>query len=289
MVRRRIILPMLSLLTFIPACSGPSLVNAFVPRNGYHAARDVAYGQGPRRTLDLYVPTGASSDVPLIVFFYGGSWDSGSKNLYRFVGQAFAARGYATAVPDYRIYPEVRFPAFVEDGAAAVAWLRQHGEAYGVGSGPIYLVGHSAGAYIAAMLALDERWLAGAGVERCNTIKAAVGLSGPYDFLPLTSQRLREVFGPEPAGAGTQPITYVDGRAPPMQLAAGTGDTTVRPENTLRLAARIRAAGGTVEERMYEDVSHVGMIARLAPVVRRFSPLLDEIDRFLQRHADSGC
>lgn len=265
------------------------MINAFVPRNGYELVPDVAYGEGPRRTLDLYVPTGAADDVPLIVFFYGGSWDSGSKELYRFVGQAFAARGYATAIPDYRLYPEVRFPAFIEDGAAAVAWLQQQGSAHGVGRGPIYLVGHSAGAYIAAMLALEERWLAAAGVDRCNTIAAMVGLAGPYDFLPLTSPRLREVFGPGAAGPATQPITYVDGKAPPMLLAAGTGDTTVLPRNTTRLAARIRAAGGTVEERMYEDVGHVGMVARLAPVVRRFSPLLDEVDRFLRQHAGGGC
>ena len=251
--------------------------------------QNLAYGEGARRTLDLYVPTNGERDMPLIVFFYGGNWDSGTKEFYRFVGQAFASRGYATAIPNYRLYPEVRFPAFVEDGAAAVAWLQAHGAEYGVGGAGMVLAGHSAGAHIAAMLALDGRWLKRAAVDRCATIVAAVGLAGPYDFLPLTSPTLREVFGPGPAGPDTQPITHVDGIAPPMLLVAGSADKTVMPGNTVRLAARIREKGGIVEERLYEDVSHVGMVAALAPVLRRFSPLLEQVDGFLKQHRTGGC
>lgn len=286
---RRTLLPLLSALTLLPACSGPSLLNAVVPRNGYQLERDVPYGEGPRRTLDLYVPAAARAGTPLIVFFYGGRWDSGTKDWYRFVGQAFAARGYATAVPDYRVYPEVRYPAFVEDAAAAVAWVGAQRQKRGLGDGPIYLVGHSAGAHIAAMLALDARWLAAAGVDRCRTIAGAVGLAGPYDFLPLTDPVVREVFGPGPAGADTQPINDVTGQAPPLLLIAGSADETVLPRNTTRLAARIRATGGTVEERILEGKGHVGVLLTLAPVVRSFSPVLDDIDRFLQAHPAPGC
>lgn len=286
---RRILLPVLSALSLLPACSGPSLLNALVPRNGYQVTRDLAYGEGPRRVLDLYVPNAPRTGTPLIVFFYGGRWDSGTKDWYPFVAQALATRGYATAILDYRVYPEVRYPAFLEDGAAAVAWLAAYRRDAGLGAGPIYLMGHSAGAHIAAMLALDARWLDGAGIDRCRTIAGMIGLAGPYDFLPLSDPRLMEVFGPGPAGADTQPITHVTSAAPPLLLIAGSADETVLPRNTTRLAARIRASGGTVEERILDGKGHVGVILTLAPLLRGRSPVLDDIDRFLAANPAPRC
>lgn len=276
---------------FLTACSGAELLDSLVPASGYRVTRDLAYGDGPRRRLDLYLPEPMPRAPPLVVFFYGGGWESGSKDDYRFVGQALAARGYAVAVPDYRLYPQVRFPAFLEDAAAAVAWAR--GNAPGGAAGrPLYLVGHSAGAYIAAMLTLDERWLDTAGEPACDAVAAAVGLAGPYDFLPLRSATLKAIFGPEPTRPRTQPVNHVDGGEPPMLLVTGTDDTTVLPRNSDRLAARIAAAGGRVERRSYEHIGHVALAASLAAPLQWLSPAIDDLDGFLRRHpveAAGGC
>lgn len=269
----------------LPACSGADLLNSLVPDSGYRLLRDLAYGDGPRRRLDLYVPEQRqdAGPVPLVVFFYGGGWESGSKDDYRFVGEALAARGYAVAIPDYRVYPQIRYPAFLEDAAAAVVWIRANAPATPADR-PVYLIGHSAGAYIAAMLTLDGRWLAAAGARVCDAIAATVGLAGPYDFLPLRSTTLMAIFGPEPSRPLTQPINHVDGDEPPMLLVTGTDDTTVLPRNSRRLAARITAAGGRVERRDYDRIGHVALAASLARPLQGLSPALDDVDGFLRRH-----
>ena len=285
MNRRRAALSIALALSPLSACSGAGLVNALVPGDGYSVVRDQAYGDGPRHRFDLYRPDGAGPRTPTVVYFYGGGWKSGSKADYLFVAEALSSRGYTVAIPDYRLYPEVRFPAFLEDAAAAVAAI--HADARR-GDGPLYLMGHSAGAYIAAMLTLDPGWLERAGVPVCGTVAATVGLAGPYDFLPLGSASLRDIFGPEDQRARTQPINHVDGDAPPMLLATGRDDTTVLPRNTERLAARIRERGGGVEERYYDRIGHVALIASLAAPIRGWSPVLDDVDRFLRRHPGTG-
>lgn len=285
-VFRTIVLVVIGLL--LPACSGADLLNALAPETGYRAVRDLAYGDGPRRRLDLYQPSPAPGDPPLVVFFYGGGWESGSKADYRFVGAALAARGYAVAIPDYRLHPEVRYEGFLQDAAAAVAWLRASPSGAAAGR-PLYLMGHSAGAYIAAMLTLDRQWLAAAGERSCNAVAAAVGLAGPYDFLPLKSATLKAIFGPEATRPRTQPVSHVDGDEPPMLLLTGSDDTTVLPRNSERLAARIAAAGGRVEHRGYERVGHVALVASLASPLQGLSPALDDIDSFLRRHPVDGA
>ena len=271
----------------LSACSGPALVNALTPTDGYLVKRDLPYGDDARQRLDLYVPDEAPPTAPLLVFFYGGRWESGSKDLYPFVGQAFASRGYITAVADYRLYPQVRYREILEDGAAAFATAsRLVGDGHGV-----VLVGHSAGAYIAAMLALDQRLLAAAEVDRCR-IAAAIGLSGPYDFLPLDDDTLRQIFGPGPAGPETQPISFVDPADPPMLLATGSDDTTVKPGNTIRLAERLRAVGVAAETRVYDGLNHVRVVAALAAPLRFLAPVLDDVDDFVRRETSrprEGC
>ena len=280
---------LLALTLLLPGCSGADLLNHFIPSDGYRLIRDLRYGDGPRRGLDLYLPDHAAEAVPTVVFFYGGGWESGSKDDYLFVGQAFASRGYVTAIPDYRLYPEVRFPAFLEDAAAAVAWVRANAAPAGAAPGPVYLVGHSAGAYIAAMLTLDRQWLTEAGQPVCGAVAAAVGLAGPYDFLPLTSATLKDIFGAEPTRPSTQPINHVDGTAAPMLLITGTTDTTVLPRNSARLAERIRDRGGVVEQRSYDGIGHIDLVAALADPLRHLAPVLDDVDRFLRRHPDGSC
>ena len=198
-----------------------------IPRAGYHVERDLAYGGDPRQKLDLYIPDHLAGKAPVILFFYGGSWQSGSKKDYLAFGQAFASKGIIVAVADYRLYPQVRYPAFVEDGARAFAFVHDHARQYGGDPRRIFVTGHSAGAYIAAMLAVDETYLRGAGADP-GWIAGVIGIAGPYDFLPLTDKDLITIFG----GADridTQPVHYIDGKRPPMFLAAGTDDTVVDP------------------------------------------------------------
>ncbi|MFL5336413.1 MAG: alpha/beta hydrolase [Geminicoccaceae bacterium] len=267
----------------LAACSGAAVVNALTPRGGYTVQRDLAYGPDPRQRLDLYVPDGAAVDQPLLVFFYGGNWQSGSKDLYRFVGQAFASRGYVTAIPDYRLYPQVRYPAFIGDGAAAVTWLIAHPEV--AGRRKVVLVGHSAGAYIAAMLALDRRWLGRHTTGPCARIAAMAGLAGPYDFLPLNDATLEDIFGPGPTSPDSQPVNHVTAGDPPMLLATGSDDGTVRPRNSETLARRLRDAGVPAELVVYDGVGHVEIVAALAAPLRFLAPVLDDVDGFLRRQA----
>ncbi len=219
----------------LPACSPATLLNATVASHGVSVTQDVAYAEGPRRRLDIYRPFGAGK-APMIVFLYGGSWRTGSKEMYRFVALPLAARGAVVVVPDYRLYPEVAFPAFLDDNARAVAWAAAHATELGGDPSRVFLVGHSAGAYNAAMLGLDPRLLAAAGYDR-RRLAGVVGLAGPYDFLPITGDDIKPVFATVGDGPLSQPISYVDGRNPPMLLLAGDADTTVNPRNTFALAA----------------------------------------------------
>jgi acetyl esterase/lipase len=256
-------------------------INALVPSAAYHEQAEIAYGEGARHKLDVYVPTAAANPAPVVIFFYGGGWIAGDKDMYLFVGQAFASRGFVTVIPDYRLYPEARYPAFLQDGAASVRWTVDHISELGGDPKHIYLAGHSAGAYIAAMLNLDRRWLGDVGIDPRQQIRATVGLAGPYDFLPLDTDQLKAIFGPPEQWPSTQPINHVEGDAPPMLLVAGAEDDVVRPANVAHLAARIRAKGGRVEEKYYYGIGHMKLVGALADPLRFLAPVLDDTTAFM--------
>ena len=258
------------------------LLNRLSPRRGITIREGVAYGPGPRHRLDVYSPArvSAAAPAPAVVFFYGGGWEEGDRGIYRFVGAALAARGILTLVPDYRLYPEVRFPAFMEDAAAAVAWARSFLITLGGDPGRLFLMGHSAGAQIATLLALDPSYLRAAGMAG-GRLAGVIGLAGPYDFLPLRSPTLKAIFGPEVDWPVSQPITYASAAAPPMLLAAGTADRVVDPGNTERLAARLRAVGATVEMRLYRGLGHRVLIGGFASALAPWLPVRREALRFI--------
>lgn len=264
----------------IAGCGPAALLNALVPDDGYRVERDLAYGDAARQRLDVYLPGAAVAPAPVVVFFYGGRWEAGSKADYRFVGEALAARGFVVVIPDYRLYPEVRFPTFVEDGAAAVAWVRRNIGRFGGEPWQIHLMGHSAGAHIAALLALDRRYLAAAGVEP-GTLESFVGLAGPYDFLPLKGATLQRIFAADDMTA-TQPITFADGSAPRALLLHGADDRTVLPGNSRRLAAALEAAGNRAQFELYPHFEHVALVAALAAPLRWLAPVLDDVTAFLR-------
>lgn len=270
----------------ITACSPLAFFDAIGPRDdgGRLSLKNAAFGEHPRKRLDVFTPVAATGNAPVLVFFYGGSWKNGAKEDYAFVGQALAAQGFVTVLPDYRLYPEVKFPDFLDDGAEAIAWVEANIAAYGGDPRRIVLAGHSAGAYNAMMLALDPRYLRRAGVDP-RAIRAVAGLSGPYDFLPLDAGTASEVFGAASDKAATQPITFAGPRSPPAFLASGDGDTIVRPSNTRNLAARLRTAHVPVQERIYPGLDHSDTLLALSVTFRSKAPELAEMAAFLRQHA----
>ena len=252
------------------------------------AASGVPFGPAPRLKLDVWVPSGRpSKKLPVVIFFYGGGWVAGARADYGFVGRAFAARGFVTIVADYRLVPQVRFPVFVEDAAQAVRWTRDHVAQFGGDPTRIHLSGHSAGAYLGAMLSLDPRYLRGVGVDP-GSIRSAALLSGPYDFYPFTEQRGRDALGAWPRPAETQPVTFARGDAPPMLLMHGTADTVVQPRNSERLAAALSAAGATAALKMYPGKSHLDTIKSLSPLFRGTTSALADSVGFFRSHDAIG-
>jgi len=266
-------------------CTPARFLNAVVTDDGYRVERDVAYAEDARHQLDIYIPDNAAPDNDVAVFFYGGRWAYGSKSDYLFVGQALASRGITTVIADYRLYPDVRFPAFVEDGAKAVGWVRRHIAEHGGSPERIFLLGHSAGAHIAAMLSLNPEFLSAEGVS-VEDLGGLVGLAGPYDFLPIKDPVVKEVFAVDDQDA-TQPITYASSRAPRMLLLTGDDDVTVLPRNSLRLGDAIRRVGGEVDVKTYERIGHIGIILALASPFRWLAATLDDIVSFIE-HANSS-
>ena len=271
------------MLSVLSACSPVAVLNALSPKAGITETRDVRYAPGDRHDLDIYAPTGQRS-APVVVFIYGGGWKDGGKADYRFVAAALAARGFLTVVPDYRLFPAVRFPVFLQDNAAAVAWTKANIARYGGDPRRIFLMGHSAGAYNAAMLTLDKQWLGADGMDPDRDIAGMVGLAGPYDFLPLRDPELDDIFNPAGDLRLSQPITFARGNAPPMFLAAGSADITVLPRNTEHLTAAVRRDGGVVEERIYPGVNHTKIIGALSGVMRWLAPSMADVLGFLDRH-----
>ena len=246
---------------------------------GIKLTRSIAYAEHSRHRLDVCRPAAAVA-APVVVFFYGGAWRSGNKGLYRYVAKALARRGYVAVVPDYRIFPQARYPDFLEDGAQVVRWAKDNIGRFGGDPDKIFLKGHSAGAHIAAMLSIDARWLHRVGLAPGRDIAGLIGISGPYDYLPLRDETLKVIFG----GANrpeTQPIFHVAPGAPPALLMTGGRDRLVEPGNATRLAARLVAAGNIATVKTYRRVGHYFIIAAVAPLLRLFVPVLRDVDVFI--------
>ena len=247
----------------------------------YTADSGIVFAPDRGLALDVYRPEGNPGEArPVVVFVHGGGWDTGSRDQYLFVAEALVSRGYVAVLPSYRLYPEVLFPDFVGDVALAVAWVRKEISAYGGDRQRIWLLGHSAGAHIAALLTFDERYLERVGVPRCS-LQGFIGLAGPYDFLPFGSEKLRRIFAAASEPAASQPVTFVDGTEAPVLLLHGERDETVWPRNSRRLAQRIRQHGGTVREIYYPELDHAGIVAALSRYFRDERAVLEQIDGFI--------
>lgn len=266
------------------------VINALLPKDAAsHAiARDLPFGPLARQRLDIYAPRdmaeAPAGGLPVVMFVYGGSWAEGARGDYQFAGRALAAQGFVTVVADYRLLPEVEYPGFIGDCALAFGWVLDHIADHGGDPERIALMGHSAGAYNAAMLALDPTYLTAAQRTR---IRCVVGLSGPYDFFPFDGAISMRTFGAVTEPMTTQPINHVSPEAPPMFLASGDTDTLVYPRNTVELARRLRTVGVPVAERHYRGLGHPGPLLALARPLRWLAPVLTETSRYLHDQLSS--
>ena len=245
----------------------------------YERTTDIVYAPARANRLDVYLPVHPDHS-PVVVFFFGGGWNSGDKASYRFVGAALADAGIIAVVPNYTLYPAAKFPVFMQDAAQAIAWTRSHALEWGGDPDRLYVAGHSAGAQIAIMLALDEKYLKQVG-GASHWLRGAVGLAGPYDFLPLNEAYLRDLFGPPASYALSQPINFVRSDAPPLLLMCGLKDQRVDPQNTSRLAAAIAGKGGRVTTRYFDTAGHADLVVAFSNLRAGRLPVLAEIERFI--------
>jgi acetyl esterase/lipase len=273
------VLPALATL-LLAGCAGTlfGALNAGAPRHGIAPGPSVEFAPDRGLALDVYRPQRSDGGAPIVVFYFGGSWQDGNRARYAFAGRALAARGMVAVLPDYRLYPAVRFPAFMEDAADAVAWTHANARRLGADPARLYVMGHSAGAQIAALLATDERWLARAGLP-AGVLAGAIAVSGPHDLRPEGYPDLEDLFGPRAQWPQARPVEFVDGREPPFLLVHGTDDDTVWPTHSEELARRLRAVGVPVRLRLYDGMGHVRPL--LALRWPRLAPVLDDTAGFV--------
>jgi acetyl esterase/lipase len=283
-------LAIILLLGAVVACSPLNAINALTPSSAYDKTADLAYGADPRNRLDVYAPTeqNGSTLAPVVVFFYGGNWNAGSKADYEFIGEALASRGIVAVLADYRLYPQVRYPEFLQDSAGAVAWAAKEIKKYGGNPERLYVMGHSAGAYNAAMVALDERLLSAYGMTPA-ALRGWIGLAGPYNFIPIENENTKPVFFHPNTPPQSQPINQVTRSAPPALLVASNSDDLVNPvRNTGALAKRLREAGVQVTEVYFDRTSHTTLIAAMSRPLRKLAPVLEAVDDFVSGTARNG-
>jgi acetyl esterase/lipase len=269
-------------LALLGGCSGAGVLNA-VAGSGHQGQQGVAYGPDARQKLDVYQPQAVRGAVPpIVVFFYGGSWSRGERADYRFVGEALASAGAIVVIPDYRLSPGVRYPEFVRDSASAVKWAFDHAAELGGSPDNVVVMGHSAGGYNAAMVALDRRWLDGAGLAPQRKLAGFIGLAGPYDFLPIENRETQVAFRWPETSPDTQPINHVTAQAPRSLLLAAVNDNLVNPQrSTVGLGDKLKAAGVPVRVQLFPRVNHVTLLAAMGQPLRWLAPVRAEVLSFL--------
>jgi acetyl esterase/lipase len=257
-----------------------------VPRSGYRVQRGLAYGKAPRQRFDLYLPKDLSGPAPVLLFFYGGAFRAGRRSEYRVVGEAFASKGIIVAVADYRIYPEAHFPDFLDDGAAALAGVHARAAEFGGDPTRIFLAGHSAGAYIAVMLAANPAYLRAANADP-SLIRGVIAMAGRYHEIPLGDATGLKIFG-GPARSETRPASFIDGKRPPILLLAGGSESPEVLVSHSKLAAHLKDHGSEVQEIIYPGIGHMGIMLALAPGFRGRAPVRDDIVRFVAAHGSDS-
>lgn len=269
-------------------CSPLAPLNFVISDKHYRLLADQAYGDQERQKLDVYFPRENLQQAPVVVFYYGGSWRGGERGNYAFVGEALTARGIIAVIPDYRVYPDITYPAFLQDSAAAVAWVQKHRGEWQSESTSLFVMGHSAGAYNAAMLALDDRWLGEQHLSK-DILSGWIGLSGPYDFIPIINPQVKPVFHHPDTPEDSQPLYHANGDSPPALLLAATPDKLVDPErNTRQLADRLRQDGVSVTTDTFKSLNHFTILLAMARPFQSWEPIIQQVQQFVLDHTGSG-
>lgn len=255
-------------------------LNVLSPDGDLAESRGIVFDRSLDLKLDIYRPKNANN-APVVVFYYGGRWEFGKRADYRWFGEALARHGFVAILPDYRKYPQVKLDGFMTDAANALAWSFQHASEYGGDPNELFVMGHSAGAHLALMLATNAQWMASHHTKPTQ-LAGAVGLAGPYNFLPLTEDDMIGMFGNTPEEqARSQPINFVDGDEPPMLLLHGSDDKTVWPKNSTTLAQAVNAKGGRAQVIIYPGVTHAGILLSVSPSFRGKASALDDSVKFI--------
>ena len=274
-------------LAALAGCARSTLfaINVLASLDDFTVIEDIAYGKHALNRLDIYLPARKQVSRATVVFFYGGCWGGYTtinKENYRFVAQALTAHGYTVVIADYRRYPEVRFAQIMADVSQSVTWVKAHIAEYGGDSEKIFLMGHSAGAHLAAMLTFNKDYLS---PETYQSITGFIGLAGPYDFLPFTEAYQKEVFGPVKNYRASQPVNFVQGTEPPLLLLYGNNDVTVKPMNIESLSRKVRQAEGCVETHLYPGLDHAGLLGALSLPLQNSEPVLSDMIHFLDYYS----
>ncbi len=241
---------------------------------------DLAYGKHERQKLDV-VWSVENTAAPVVVFFHGGSWRWGVKDFYREIGEEFAKHGVTCILADYRLYPEVRFPAFVEDAATVLKWTRDHVDRYNGDPSNIFLMGHSSGAHIISHLALDEKYLEAIGGD-FSWIKGVVGMSCPYTFQPSSEWMYKDIFFPLADSPLVLPISHVDGDEPPFLVLHGRHDYLVDVKQAEAFVKRIESKGGEVTHKIFNFHGHFSLTRRITSWYMPPRGILHEVLAFVE-------
>ena len=262
------------------ACSPVRFLNTITPSGSYKLVKDIAYGDDERQKLDIYQSSVSKPGAPIVVFIHGGSWDSGSKRMYKFVGEAFTSQGYTVVIPNYRLYPDVVYPQFINDTAAAIAFTAKRYPEQG-----LVVMGHSAGAYNVMMVTVEPKYLRAQGIEVCQAIAGTVGLAGPYGAFPLKAEPLVTIF-PGRHMTDDAPVNLINGPTPPVFMAIGDKDTTVSELHSLKLSEIIHARGGKADFKTYPGLNHTDVVKVLSRYFDGDSELKGDILRFIEANRE---
>jgi acetyl esterase/lipase len=256
---------------------GLQIINGLAHGAQYRVARR-NYGDNIRHQYDCYLHNDNDDSRPQVIFLYGGNWQSGARSDYRFVADTLCSLGFDVYVPDYRLYPEARFEQIIEDTSRAVDAIMAD-----IANGPVFMMGHSAGAQLGALLTLNKRLL-----KSPEKIRGFIGLAGPYDFYPFTEDSHWDLFAPEEKYPESQPVNFVTQDAPPLYLLHGELDNRVRRGHSKSLMEKQREAGGQARREVYENMGHVDIILSFSRIHRQKSQVVKDINDFILEIVDEA-
>lgn len=244
--------------------NGRSLLSAgrhlFLSNSQISEKRGLRYGAGKRQQIDIYEPAEIDEDTETVVFIHGGGWETGNKDIHKFIGRSWARKNFTVAIPNYRLAPDATYPAQTHDIAEAVSWLQHNYDNY---TGSLYLAGHSAGAHLASLVGFSDQWREKAELE-LEKIRGFILLAGVYQFYPFdkADPRVKRFLGEKKYWEEAQPFNHLKKSLPPVFLAHGQEDHEVSLDQSIQLKERLTQLN-VRNELVFEDhVGHLELLLR---------------------------